>query len=133
MRTTRWNVAGMSLILMACLVILGCGESQPKAVATKLPEVQVSRPITKDITNYELFTGRTDAVETVEVRARVTGYLEKTNFKEGMEVKQGDILFEIDPRTYQAELDRAEANVVQADARLKRLNTDYQRAVRLMP
>lgn len=132
MQTTRWKIARLAVMPLAGLALLGCGDSQPKAVVAKLAEVQVSRPITREITNYDLFTGRTEAVEAVDVRARVTGYLQKTNFKEGMEVQQGDVLFEIDPRTYQAELDRAEANVVQADARLKRLNTDYQRAVSLL-
>lgn len=95
---------------------------------TKPPVVLVSTPVSDEITEYEDFTGRTDAVFSVEVRARVTGYLEKVNFKDGAEVKEGDLLFEIDPRIYQAELDRSEATVLQAEARLKRLEADNRRA-----
>src|SRR5262249_9348679 len=75
------------------------------------------------------FTGRTEAVKTVEIRARVTGYLDRVFFEEGAEVALGDPLFEIDPRPYKAELDRTEANVVQAEAHFARLTTDIQRAV----
>src|SRR5262249_44463717 len=69
-----------------------------------------------------------------EVRAsRVKGYLEKVNFTEGSEVKAGDVLFEIDPRPYQAELNRTEATLAQAQARLNRLESDFQRAAGLLP
>ena len=84
--------------------------------------------MSQDITDYEDFTGRTEAIATVEVRAGVTGYLEKVHFKEGMEVRQDDLLFEIDPRPYQAELAKAEANVRQTEVRFNRLNADYERA-----
>ena len=59
------------------------------------------------VTDYEDFTGQTRAVKSVDVRARVSGYLEKVRFKEGTEVKEGEKLFEIDPRTYQADYDQA--------------------------
>jgi RND family efflux transporter MFP subunit len=93
----------------------------------------VSQPVVKQITDFEDYTGRTEAVASVEVRARVTGYLDKVLFKEGTEVKQGDPLFEIDRRTYQADLKRMEANVRQAEAHLKRLQFDYKRAAPLLP
>jgi RND family efflux transporter MFP subunit len=92
------------------------------------PEVAVSRPVTREVTDYEEFTGRTEAVQAVDLRARVTGYVDKVNVKEGGEVKQGDVLFEIDPRPYQAELDRADAEVVRAEAHLKRASADHERA-----
>jgi RND family efflux transporter MFP subunit len=99
----------------------------------KPPEVQVSLPVTREVVDYEDFTGRTEAVAMVEIRARVTGYLEKVLFTEGAEVKKGQLLLEIDPRPYQAEMNRTEANVVQAEAHLKRLDSDYRRAVRMLP
>jgi RND family efflux transporter MFP subunit len=83
------------------------------------PQVSVARPVVREVTDYEDFTGRTEAAMTVELRARVTGYLDKVLFKDGTEVKKGDLLFEIDPRPYQAELDRANAVVAQAEAHLK--------------
>lgn len=63
---------------------------------------------------WDEYTGRLEAVETVEVRARVSGYLEKANFKDGSQVKKGDLLFVIDPRPYKAELDRAKAELARA-------------------
>ena len=70
--------------------------------------VTVSYPVERDVTDYADFTARTAAVDSVEVRAHVWGYLDKVNFKEGALVKKGDVLFEIDPRPYQAVLNQAE-------------------------
>ena len=115
--------------------MVGCmrSQAQPAGPPPEPPEVLVSLPIVREVTDYADFPGRTEAVNAIEVRARVTGYLDKVNFKEGSDVKQGDLLFEIDPRPYQAELNRAEANVVQAQARFSRLEADYQRAQGLLP
>jgi RND family efflux transporter MFP subunit len=82
--------------------------------------VSVTRPLAREVTDYEDFAGRAQAVSTVELHAHVTGYLVKAPFKDGDRVKQGDLLFEIDPRPYQAELDRAEAEVARCEARLRR-------------
>jgi RND family efflux transporter MFP subunit len=81
------------------------------------------------IADYEDTTGRIEAVKTVELRARVTGYLNHINFKEGSTVKEGDVLFEIDPRPYEAQLARAAASVTQGTARLNRMRADTQRAL----
>jgi RND family efflux transporter MFP subunit len=123
------------LMVVCCPAVIGCGSSQaqPGLLQPPPPEVLVSLPVTREVTDYVDFPGRIEAVNSVEVRARVTGYLEKVNFKEGEEVHQGDVLFEIDPRPYQADFDRAEANFVQAQAHLSRLETDYQRALELLP
>jgi RND family efflux transporter MFP subunit len=99
--------------------------------AAKPPEVFFVTPTRDNLPDYEDCTGRTEAFKTVDVRARVTGYLERWNFQPGKKVSKGDVLFEIDPRSYLAELARAEASVVQAEAHLTRLNADYQRAVNL--
>jgi membrane fusion protein, multidrug efflux system len=118
--------------------IAGCDMLQPSAqtpaqVETpKPPEVFVNLPTTAEITDYEDFTGRTVAIRTIDIRARVTGYLDKINFKdrEGMDVEKGFVLFEIDPRPYEAEVDRTEASLLQAQSHLKRLELDYQRALK---
>jgi RND family efflux transporter MFP subunit len=83
------------------------------------------------VTDYEDFTGRTEAVFTVSVLSRVTGYLEKVHFKDGEEVNEGDLLIEIDPRLYKYELDRAEATLAQTEAHLKRMDADYRRTSNL--
>jgi RND family efflux transporter MFP subunit len=120
--------AGIGLLAAVGLTALGCNHAPQQAATVKPAEVFVTQPVTKEVTEFEDFTGRTEAVDSIEIRARVTGYLDKVHFKEGAEVKQGDLLFEIDPRPYQAELDRAEANVVQAQAHLTRLDSDFERA-----
>lgn len=128
-RRSRWL-----LLATACAVVGGCQPAPQAAVAPpKPPEVVVSLPVVRPVTDFEDFTGRVEAKASIQVRARVTGYLDKVLFKEGTEVKQGDPLFEIDPRSYKAELDRAEANVLQSQARLKRCERDFKRASDLLP
>src|SRR4051794_34105702 len=102
-------VVGIGLLLGTCA---GCSNPTPEGPGEPPPPtVTVSRPLQQEITEFAEYTGRTAAVDSVEVRARVTGYLEKINFKEGADVKQGDVLYEIDPRPYQATLDQAQAQV----------------------
>jgi RND family efflux transporter MFP subunit len=84
------------------------------------------------VTDYADFTGRTAAVDSVEVRARVWGYLDKVNFKEGALVKKDDVLFEIDPRLYRADFERARGTVAQYEARMYRAERDYRRAKTLL-
>src|SRR5947209_5488008 len=99
------------LLLLPALALPGCGEAKSKAPEKKgATKVDVSKPLVHDVTDYEVFTGRTAAIETVEVRARVTGYLDATYFKEGDVVGNGQLLALIDPRTYKAEAEKAEAN-----------------------
>src|SRR3954447_9084040 len=113
------------------LLTVGCGRRDMQPPPAKPAKVIVSPAVTREVTDYEEFTGHTRATDWIDLRARVTGYLHRVNFKEGAEVKKGEVLFEIDPRTYQAELERAEANVGQAEARVKRLTSEYQRAISL--
>ena len=89
--------------------------------------VRVSVPVIREVTDYKDFVGRVSAVQTVDIRARVTGFLERSRFKEGAEVRRGDLLFEIDPRPYQARCDQAEAQVALAQAQLKLAKTTYAR------
>jgi RND family efflux transporter MFP subunit len=119
--------------LLAGLTLAGCKKADIAPVAkAKPPEVLVTLPTTGEITDFEDFTGRTVARRTIEIRARVTGYLDKISFKDGGEVEQGDVLFEIDPRPYQSELMRIEASLNQAEARLQRLEHDHERASNLI-
>jgi RND family efflux transporter MFP subunit len=100
----------------------------------KAPEVFVSVPISKEVTECEDFTGQTQAIQMVEVRSRVTGYLSKMFFekREGTEVHEGEPLFEIDPRPYEAELAQAEANLAQSQAHARRLAADLKRAEQIV-
>src|SRR5262249_40304645 len=96
--------------------------------SAEAPAVQVSQPIQDRVRDFVDFTGRTDAAEAVDIRARVTGYLTKTLFKDGAEVKKGDVLFEIDSRPYKAQLDRARGQVTLNKAAQKRAEPPYARA-----
>jgi len=92
------------------------------------PEVAVCQPVEREITDFVETTGRTEASTTVQVRARVTGVLDKVMFKEGSEVKKGEILFQLDDRVQRGELAKAEAETARADARLQLAEAQYQRA-----
>ena len=95
------------------------------------PTVTVAKPVVKTVVEHDDYTGRFNAVNYVEVRARVNGYLEKINFQDGATVKKGDLLFVIDQRPYQAALDQAKATVDSAQARVTFSETDLQRAQQL--
>jgi RND family efflux transporter MFP subunit len=127
-------VSRAALALFVCLAgfAVGCGRTPPPVAPRKPPEVLIATPVSRSVADYEEFTGRTEASHAIDVRARVTGYLDRVRFKEGADVKAGDLLFEIDPRTCQAEFDRAKANCELAEARLARLEADYQRAKSLL-
>jgi len=120
------------LLLGLCIGLAGCARVPTGAPEAAPTPVTVSRPVERDVTDYADFTGRTAAVDSVELRARVWGYLDKVNFKEGALVQKGDVLFEIDPLTYQAALNNAEGNLASMQARLVRLDADYARARRLL-
>lgn len=121
------------LLLLFSFPLLGCSDKkQPTQAQQKPPEVFYTTAVYKEVSESEEFTGRTEAEHTVEVRSRVTGYLDKVNFKDGAEVKAGDVLFEVDPRLYQAEVDRTTAAVAQADAKVIRLEADFKRAQKLL-
>src|SRR5262245_52002465 len=119
------------LLLGFCFALAGCAEapSGSKGVAPML--VLVSHPVERYVTDYADFTARIAAVDSVEVRAHVWGYLDKVNFKEGALVKKGDVLFELDPRPYEATLNQAKAKVAQDEAQLKYDEAEYQRNLRL--
>ncbi len=97
--------------------------------APEPPVVPVSQPISRQVTDYVDFTGQTKAVYSVDIRPRVTGYLVKMPFKEGAEVKAGDLLFVVDPRPYQAQLDQAQGQVDLYKASLKLAKTTLARDV----
>src|SRR5437773_12277651 len=107
---------GFLLVLFFTVAALaGCQRAQPAPPPPRPPEVVVSRPVVETVTDYEEFTGRMEAVEAVEVRSRVSGYLKSLRFEEGAEINKGDLLFEIDPRPFQAELNRMQANLAQPE------------------
>ena len=116
----------LALLICFSIGLTSCARPSSEAPPTAIP-VTASHPVERDVTDYADFTGRTAAVDSVELRARVWGYLDKVNFKEGAIVQKGDVLFEIDPLTYQASLDQAEGNLASMQARVERLDSDLAR------
>ena len=121
-----WSGFGIFSLL---LMISGCqrAAAQPTA-GPPIPAVRVVPLVMHDVVDFEYFSGRTDATESVEVKARVTGYLMEIGFKPGDEVKKGQVLFKVDPRRYKAELDRDNSQVLMSQARLKLAEADLTRA-----
>ncbi len=109
----------------------GCGKHSTNT-APAPPVVSVVQPIAREVIEWDEYIGRLESPESVDVRARVSGYLDKVHFKEGKEVKKGDLLFTIDRRPYQAEYDRAEADHQRADSQADLAKNDADRAARLI-
>ncbi len=120
----------LTYLILAALAA-GCGKpSRPPA--PPLPTVTVAPVLQRDVVTRDEFTGRLDAVDSVEIRPRVSGYLEEVRFRSGQLVKKGDVLFVIDPRTRRAALDRAEAELARATAQAEIAERDARRADRLI-
>jgi RND family efflux transporter MFP subunit len=115
--------------LLMGLALTGCDGEPPRAAPAPPPPPQVTvvRPIAKQVTEQNEFVGRFVAVDSVEIRARVSGHLEKVHFTDGQLVKQGDLLFTLDRRPFQVELEQAKANLAQAKANLAYAVADLAR------
>jgi RND family efflux transporter MFP subunit len=118
--------------LILSVAAIGCHSKGPAGMPAFPPaEVDVAHPVQRVMTDTRRYTGRFEAVERVEIRARVKGYLSKVNFTEGAEVKKGDLLYEIDPSTFEAEIARAEADVARLESQLRMTALEAERAIRL--
>ena len=119
------------LAALAVVVISACGRTPDAVQAPAAPKVSVAKVIEQPITEWDEFTGRLEAPETVEVRPRVSGQIDQVAFTEGAQVKKGDLLFQIDPRPFQAEVRRLEAQLQQAKATAIRSANEARRGERL--
>ena len=125
MRSLRPLLLATPLIASALLAAGPAGAQMPGAPP---PGVTVAKPVVREIVEQDQYTGRFDPIEFVEVRARVTGYLDKIMFQDGANVKKGEVLFIIDRRPYKAALEQAQAALTSAKARLSFTQTDLERA-----
>jgi multidrug efflux system membrane fusion protein len=120
------------LLAVLMPVALACSTAAvAQAPPSAPPAVTVAKPIVKEVVERDDYVGRFEAVDAVEIRARVSGYLQAVSFRDGTIVKTGDQLFTIDKRPYQAALDQAEAAVTSAQSRVAFAQSDYERAAAL--
>lgn len=122
-----WIVQSAFAGLLLTSMMAGCQQKQPKIAPSEAPAIPVSHPLERVVTDFVDFTGRTVPVHSVNIVPRVTGYLTKMPFKEGSDVKAGDLLFEIDPRPYQAQLDQAQSQVTLNQAQLELARSTLKR------
>src|SRR6478735_6464775 len=121
----------IALPLAIATLVASCGEGQKQA-SPPPPAVTVAEPIKRTVFDFDEYVGRFTAINSVEVRARVSGYLDKLHFRDGQLVKQGDLLFTIDKRPFQNTLDQARANLVQAQSNVAFTESDYTRGQQLV-
>ncbi|MDB4971652.1 MAG: efflux transporter periplasmic adaptor subunit, partial [Myxococcales bacterium] len=105
------------LAVLLAVALSGCGDKPPPPAAAAPPSVTVAQPVKRTVTDWDEFTGRFDAVEEVQVRARVGGFVTSVEFRDGAFVKTGDLLYVIDPRPFEAVAKQAEGQL--SDARAK--------------
>lgn len=116
---------------LALLAATGCGRSSSAQSAPPPPEVSVAQVLQKRVKDWDEFTGRLQAVETVEIRPRVSGYIDQVAFTEGKVVKHGELLFVIDPRPYKADYDRAAADLKRFRTSLELAQIEQRRVQRM--
>lgn len=127
------NLARSVVLVLLALSVAGCEDSGKRQARTPPPPtVTVANPLTRTVVDQDEYVGRFVAVDMVEVRARVSGYLEKVHFKDGQLVKKGDLLFSIDKRPFQIAVDRSRGNLAQARANLAFTTSDLERAEKLL-
>src|SRR5436309_15173339 len=114
------------LALCAVICLAGCRQKQ-KAAEPPPPTVEVTTVTKADVPIYHEWIGSLDGLVNAQIRAQVTGYLTKQNYREGDPIRKGDLLFEIDPRPFQAALDRAKGLMAQAEAKLGKTELDVKR------
>jgi len=134
-RATALPAALVITVLAAVMLLAGCGNPAAQGLEHAppgAPPITAAIVLEKQIAETQEFTGRLEAVERVEIRPRVAGFITSVNFKPGAEVKKGDVLFVIDPRPYQAEASRAEAAALSARAKADLAKLEFARAEKLV-
>ena len=132
---TRMPFAALALSALAAAAIAACSSQAAPGEGAGMPpppEVSVATVLSKSVRQWDDFTGRVSAIETVELRPRVSGYVERVAYQEGREVKKGDLLFVIDQRRYRAELARAQADLERARSEARLAQSQDARAQTLL-
>jgi RND family efflux transporter MFP subunit len=129
-RTTKLALTLMTPL--AAMILASCARNEAAEAPAAPPPVQAAKVVTKAVTEFDEFTGRFEAVERVEVRPRVSGYVTTARFQQGHEVKKGDILYVIDARPYQATFKHAQAELTRARTQLALASSERDRAEKLL-
>jgi multidrug efflux system membrane fusion protein len=129
--TSAWRGRRLLAPLAITVLAAGCAQTSAQPAPPVPPQVTVASVIERNVTEWDEFTGRLQAVDVVDVRPRVSGLVSAVRFDEGAMVRRGDVLFQIDPRPFQAEVDRLRAELARARATGQRADSELQRAERL--
>ncbi|HHA1304573.1 TPA: efflux RND transporter periplasmic adaptor subunit [Enterobacter kobei] len=118
--------------ILLSLLLVGCDNSAAQNAAPPAPAVNAADVVVKSISQWDSFNGRIEAVESVQLRPRVSGYIDKVNFTDGQEVKKGEVLFTIDDRTYRAALEQAQATLERAKTQASLARSEANRTNKLI-
>ncbi|WP_431640689.1 efflux RND transporter periplasmic adaptor subunit [Enterobacter hormaechei] len=127
----NFHLSAMGVVLLSALLV-GCDDSVAQNAAPQAPVVSAADVVVKSISQWDSFNGRIEAVESVQLRPRVSGYIEKVNYTDGQEVKKGEVLFTIDDRTYRAALEQAQANLARAKTQASLARSEANRTDKLV-
>ena len=126
----HWTTGSVVLLFATSLALFSCNKQTPLP-ESQPPPVTIAKPVQKEIIEWDYYTGRTAAVENVNITPRVSGYIDNVSFRAGDRVKKGDLLFVIDPRPYQAALDQAKAQQREAEANQQLQDANFARQDKL--
>lgn len=132
MKISLSRAAACAVVAISASMLSGCKAEAPAAVPTAPPEVTVSQPVEREIADFLEFTGRTESPQVAEIRARVSGHLHEIKFSDGQEVKVNDLLFQIDPRPFDATAGQAKAEVERAEAMVLKETAEAARREQLL-
>ncbi|MBX8835421.1 efflux RND transporter periplasmic adaptor subunit [Enterobacter sp. Y17] len=119
-------------VMLLSVLLVGCDNSVAQNAAPPAPAVSAADVVVKSISQWDSFNGRIEAVESVQLRPRVSGYIDKVNYTDGQEVKKGEVLFTIDDRTYRAALEQAQANLARAKTQANLAQSEANRTDKLV-
>ena len=127
----NFHLSALGVMLLSVLLV-GCDNSVAQNAAPPAPAVSAADVVVKSISQWDSFNGRIEAVESVQLRPRVSGYIDKVNYTDGQEVKKGEVLFTIDDRTYRAALEQAQANLARAKTQASLAQSEANRTDKLV-
>ncbi|HDR2659514.1 TPA: efflux RND transporter periplasmic adaptor subunit [Enterobacter asburiae] len=127
----NYHLNALGVMLLSVLLV-GCDNSVAQNAAPSAPAVSAADVVVKSISQWDSFNGRIEAVESVQLRPRVSGYIDKVNYTDGQEVKKGEVLFTIDDRTYRAALEQAQANLARAKTQASLAQSEANRTDKLV-